>query len=276
MTERSPCNRTDSAESLVARSSARRRRTAAPWAAFLLLETLAATSYAEPQASTKQADPGCAGVLDRDPFLPPPSEVASILASCSDKGLVELGRGVGLIASGDLDGAATAIEAARALLPESPYPLYYTADIQLRRGDHAAAEKTLADVLALRPDFAGAHSLLGDAHAAAGDKQKALSSYRMAIALAPGRAHPHLALGRACLALGEPEHARVALTRALELDPNLLEARYLLGRAFLNAGNLHEGCAVLTSYVHDADGAPDEADRVTRARAILKRFDDES
>src|SRR4030095_4011394 len=98
----------------------------------------------------------------------------------------------------------------------------------------------------------------------------------MGIALPPGGAQPHLVFGRACLALGEPERARVALARAIELDPNLLEARYLLGRAVLNGGNLPEGCAVLTQYVHDANGTPDEADRVTRARAILKRFADES
>jgi tetratricopeptide (TPR) repeat protein len=262
---------------MVAQILARRRRSLAALTALLLATgALTVTSYAEPQASTKEPDAACEALLDRDPFLPPPAEVAAILTSCQDKGLVELGRGVGLLASGDLDGAAAAINAARTLLPESPYPLYYVADLELRRGDFAAAQRTLGNALALRPNFAGAHSLLGDAHAAAGDKAKALSSYRMAIALAPGRAHPHLALGRACLALGEPDHARVALMRALELDPNLLEARYLLGRAYLNAGNLHEGCAVLTGYVHDADGTPDEIDRVTRARAILKRFADES
>ena len=277
MTEHSPCNACDSAESLVAPPLARRRRyLAALTALFLTAGALTVPSYAEPPASTKEPDAGCATLLDRDPFLPPPREVAAILTPCQDKGLAELGRGVGLLASGDLDGAAAAINAARALLPESPYPLYYAADLDLRRGDFAAAEKALGDALALRPDLACAHSLLGDAHVAGGDKAKALSSYRMAIALAPGRAHPHLSLGRACLALGEPDHARVALMRALELDPNLLEARYLLGRAYLNVGNLHEGCAVLTSYVHDANAAPDEADRVTRARAILKRFADQS
>jgi len=244
--------------------------------AIALAILLVTPCSAEPEASTKEPDGGCAAVLDRDPFLPPPSEVAAILTPCADQGLAELGRGVSLIASGDLTGAAPVIDAARKLLPNSPYPLYYAANLQLRGGDAAAAQRTLADALALRPDFAGAHSLLGDAQAATGDKAKALSSYRMAIALAPGRALPHLALGRACLTLGEPDRARVALSRALELDHNLLEARYLLGRAFLNAGNLHEGCAVLTAYIHDAGTAPDEADRVTRARAILKRFADES
>jgi tetratricopeptide (TPR) repeat protein len=234
-------------------------------------------AHAAPEASKDEAGSSghCDSLLDRDPYLPPLAEVAALLTPCPDKGLAELGRGLELLASGDLTGASEAITAAHTLLPNSPYPLFYQADLALRRGDHVAAERALADVLALRPDFAGAHSLLGNAHLAAGDKAKAMSSYRMAIALAPGRAHGHLDLGRACLALGEPEHARVALGRALELDPNLLEARYLLGRAHLNSGHLQEGCAILTAYVHDAAATPEEGDRVTRAKAILSRFADE-
>jgi tetratricopeptide (TPR) repeat protein len=261
-----------------------RPRAAAAWfLGFLARAALvvAIPSGATPSGaqSTKDASPpgsSCDSLLERDPYLPPLDEVAAILTPCSDKGFAELGRGVGLLVSGDLAGATEAIAAARKLLPNSPYPLYYQADLELRRGDHVAAERTLGDALALRPDFAGAHNLLGDAHVAAGEKAKAMSSYRMAIALAPGRAHGHLDLGRACLALGEPEHARVALGRALELDPNLLEARYLLGRAQLNSGHLQEGCAILTAYVNDAQSAPEEGDRVTRARAILRRFSDES
>ncbi len=218
----------------------------------------------------------CGAALESDPYLPSLNDVMRLLASCKSEGWAAFGRGIGLLARGDTAAAESALVAAHELLRDSPYPLYYLADLSLRRGDYTGAQKTLSEVLALRPDFAGAYSLLGAAHLAAGDQDKGLGSLRMAIALAPGRAPAHLELGKAYLAGGEPDHARIALSRALELEPRCYEARYLLGRAHLNSGDLQGGCDVLAEYVREAAAIPAEAERVSRARAILRRFATES
>jgi tetratricopeptide (TPR) repeat protein len=218
----------------------------------------------------------CGAALESDPYLPSLNDVAALLNACKSDGWAAFGRGVGLLARGDTAAAESALVAAHELLRDSPYPLYYLADLSLRRGDYARAQVTLSEALALRPEFAGAHSLMGAVQLAAGDKNKGLGSLRMAIALAPGRAPAHLELGKAYLAGGEPEHARIALSRALELDAHCHEARYLLGRAHLNAGDLRGGCEVLAAYVRDAAVVPGEAERVSRARAILRRFATES
>lgn len=218
----------------------------------------------------------CGAALESDPYLPSLKDVVTLLASCKSDGWSAFGRGLGLLARGDTAAAESALVEAHDLLRDSPYPLYYLADLAMRRGDYARAQTTLSEALAMRPDFAGAHSLLGAVQLAAGDKSKGLGSLRMAIALAPGRAPAHLELGRAYLTGGEPEHARIALARALELDPHCYEARYLLGRATLNAGDLRGGCNILTEYVREAAAVPEEAERVGRARTILKRFATES
>jgi predicted O-linked N-acetylglucosamine transferase (SPINDLY family) len=97
--------------------------------------------------------------------------------------------------------------------------------------------------LALRPDFAEAHSNLGNALKGRGDLEGAIACYRRAVELRPGFAEAHYNLGLALSELGRAEEAIACYRRAVELRPDYAAARNNLGNALKGRGDLEEAVA---------------------------------
>lgn len=86
--------------------------------------------------------------------------------------------------------------------------LLTTANIQLRRGQTADAERAVAEALALRPNDPSALELRGDAQIAREDFPAACESYRAALAAQPTRATAEAKLARAVLRQSEQQRRK--------------------------------------------------------------------
>ena len=89
-----------------------------------------------------------------------------------------------------------------------------------KAGRLADAEARYHQVIALQPDHAGAHHLLGLIAHQVGRHDRAVDWIRQAIVLNPKDPAAHLHLGEAYRALGRVEEAAGFYRRAIELDPD--------------------------------------------------------
>jgi tetratricopeptide (TPR) repeat protein len=233
---------------------------------------LLASAVLSGAVSLAQAVTSCDSLLGEAPYPPSETVAAARVATCTEKPCAMLARGLAHLTSGEVEEAREALAKAAELDPRSPWPSYYLCIVALRSGDTLGAVEAAERTVALAPNLAGAQALLGEARLVAGESEKALGPFRMAIALAPGRARGHLDMGRASITVGKPELAVIALKRAIELDASCHEACFLLARAQMNAGEVAQGCETLKHYLQIADGVTEEAERVERARQLLRRF----
>ncbi len=95
-------------------------------------------------------------------------------------------------------------------------------------------------VLALKPDLAGAHSNLGTALCELGMLEEAESSYRKALAFQPGQAEAHNNLGTLLFEREKPDEAVSCYRNALALKPDYAEAHNNLGAALFRLGDLKD------------------------------------
>ncbi|MDQ2799308.1 MAG: E3 binding domain-containing protein, partial [Armatimonadota bacterium] len=86
--------------------------------------------------------------------------------------------------------------------------LLSTANIQLRRGQIAEAERAINESLTLRPNDPGALELRGDAQIARDDYTAACESFRAALAVQPSRATAEAKLARAILRQSEQQRRK--------------------------------------------------------------------
>jgi len=86
--------------------------------------------------------------------------------------------------------------------------LLSTANIQLRRGQIAEAERAINESLTLRPNDPGALELRGDAQLARDDYAAACESFRAALAVQPSRATAEAKLARAILRQSEQQRRK--------------------------------------------------------------------
>ncbi|MDQ6647109.1 MAG: tetratricopeptide repeat protein, partial [Pseudomonadota bacterium] len=130
------------------------------------------------------------------------------------------------------DGAAAsalkALNSAMAQSPGHPEVLRLFSILHTRAQRHADAINALQQALTQWPDYALAHSDLGNAQQATGDMTAAFASWRRACSLAPTAPMPWFNLGRNLQQHGDTDAAITALQTAHQLAPDFLPALILL------------------------------------------------
>ncbi|HEY0758713.1 MAG TPA: tetratricopeptide repeat protein [Acidisarcina sp.] len=120
---------------------------------------------------------------------------------------LHLAYGVALASLSKYDEAAEQMQQELLISPSSEWPNIRLAWIALRQHRAADALTPARRAVALAPDSAEAHYLLGRASLESGDPNTALDELRKADKIAPGSAEVHFALGRAYSKAGQPERA---------------------------------------------------------------------
>ncbi|PPR19907.1 MAG: Beta-barrel assembly-enhancing protease [Alphaproteobacteria bacterium MarineAlpha10_Bin2] len=111
----------------------------------------------------------------------------------------------------------------------------------LGKFDEAVASYRRA--LAIKPDYASAHSNLGNALRGLGKLDEAVDSYHKALAIKPDFAEAHSNLGNSLRVLGKFEEAVASYHKALTIKPDIAEAHSDLGNALKDLGRPAEGVA---------------------------------
>ncbi|OUV60213.1 MAG: hypothetical protein CBC82_08750, partial [Cellvibrionales bacterium TMED122] len=122
--------------------------------------------------------------------------------------------------------------------------------------------------IALKPDFAEAHSNLGVTLKELGRLDEAETSYKQAIALKPDLTEAHSNLGNTFKELGRLDDAEASLRQAIALKPDYAEAHSNLGVTLKELGRLDDAEA---SYRKAITLKPDYAE-AHRHLAVVKNF----
>jgi tetratricopeptide (TPR) repeat protein len=139
--------------------------------------------------------------------------------------------------------ARQALDAALRLVPEHPEVLRLYGLLHARAQRHDEALAVLQRVVAQWPDYALAHSDLGNVQQARGSVEAAFASWRQACTLAPAAPMPWFNLGRNLQQHGDTAAAIDALAQAHELAQDFLPALILLADALVHAGRFDEADA---------------------------------
>lgn len=189
------------------------------------------------------------------------------------------------IRDGSEAAARQAIDAALALAPEHPEALRILGILHVRAQRPADALAVLQHVLAQWPDYALAHSDLGNVQQTLGDIDGAFASWRTACALAPQAPMPWFNIGRNLQQRGDTHAAIDALEQAYALAADCLPALILLGDALVHAGRfdqadaryraalaLHQACGDAWRGLANIKTRPlSVADREALAKALQER-----
>ena len=118
----------------------------------------------------------------------------------------------------------------------------------------------------MKPDYAEAHSNLGNTLQALGKLEEAEASYTQAIALKPDYAEAHSNLGATLQELGKLEEAEASYRQAIFLKPDFAEAHSNLGATLKELGRLEEAEA---SYLQAIALKPDYAEAHSNLCRVL-------
>jgi predicted O-linked N-acetylglucosamine transferase (SPINDLY family) len=180
--------------------------------------------------------------------------------------LVSLGEA--LRQKGELAEAITALRQAVMAQPNIPDGHYALGSALFAAGDPQAAQEFGATI-ALRPDFAPAHSALANTQCAAKEWARAAGTFRQAVVLRPDFAEAYSGLGNALSNLGQMDSAISAFRRAISLKPALAQAHGLLGVALSTCGEMDEAIASLRQA---AALAPEDASIQNNLGSALQKI----
>jgi predicted O-linked N-acetylglucosamine transferase (SPINDLY family) len=165
--------------------------------------------------------------------------------------------GLGTFRAGRLEEAEASFRALLAVEPDHAPSHHLLGVIAFARGRSADALSSLARATALDPHLAQAQNDLGAVLQLEGRNEEALAAYRRALTLEPRHPMFHFNLGSALQASGALAAAIAAYRAALALEPRYSAARVNLGNALLDQGRLEEA---RTTYRAARDGEPENAD----------------
>jgi len=156
----------------------------------------------------------------------------------SDSTLVYYFLGLHERQMGNLDGAQAALWQALLRDPENAALRVEMAETFLDQGDYAHAEEWYRGAVEVAPDNIEFHLLLVHFYLDHLYRvpEEGLPAAQAAVALAPNDARAHDLLGQACHLAGRPAEGEQALLQALTLDPDLVSAHYHLGSLYASTG----------------------------------------
>ncbi len=173
----------------------------------------------------------------------PPSGAQPRLAGLAPAAVQQLQVAAHAIRDGAESAARQILDGVLAMTPEHPEALRLYGILHARAHRHAEAQAVLRRAIAQWPDYALAHSDLGNVQQASGNVEAAFVSWRQACALAPDAAMPWFNLGRNLQLQGDTDAAIEALARTHGLAPDFLPALILLGDALVHAGRFDDADA---------------------------------
>jgi tetratricopeptide (TPR) repeat protein len=150
-------------------------------------------------------------------------------------------------------------DAARFHSPEGDHRidvLLLMAGAHARRGESEQAEADLQRAVAVAPDSAPLHILLGHTHLARGDSMGAVAAYRDAAARAPEDPESRYLIGLILANLDSIDAAREALLASLSLEPLQPAAELALGMLEQRANRLEDAVRHFTTLVALAPDEP--------------------
>jgi tetratricopeptide (TPR) repeat protein len=121
---------------------------------------------------------------------------------------------------------------------------YDRAKVCTSQGDLSAAVLAYEAAVVFAPDFAEAHSNLGNLYLQSGRRDDALHAYTTAIRANPDLAPVYCNLATVLIELERYDEAIAASETALRLTPDLYEAHVNLCRAYRRSGRNHEALVV--------------------------------
>ncbi len=124
-----------------------------------------------------------------------------------------------------------------------PIALHLMGVVALQVGQNQSAVDLITQALVVKPDYADAHSNLGNALKALGRLDEAVASYEKAIACNPKFVSAHYNLGNGLHELGRLEDAVASYRQALTIKPDYADASTNLGNVYNELGQLDEAVA---------------------------------
>ncbi|MGH8182612.1 MAG: tetratricopeptide repeat-containing sulfotransferase family protein [Rhodanobacteraceae bacterium] len=121
--------------------------------------------------------------------------------------------------------------------------------VELRAGQTADAERTLASVAALAPDSVEVVRWLGVIAQVKGDQAKALDCFRRVMTVWPNDSALHVGLGIALFMTGAVDDGLAHLRKACELAPSAASAWFNLGEALKQDAHTEESIEALRKAV---------------------------
>jgi Flp pilus assembly protein TadD len=170
----------------------------------------------------------------------------------------------------NLSGAAYSLDKALSSQPDFLPAMALMAEVELRQGASAKAEKRARDVLALSPKRAVGHSLLGDIALAKGQLPAALDNYRRAHQAEPST-DTLLRLFRTSLKQDGGKPAQQLAEQWLKAHPKDLAVQKVLADSFAANGNF---AVARTRYETVLKLVPDDAEVLNNLANVLLRLKD--
>lgn len=156
--------------------------------------------------------------------------------------------GVGLMAIGDMPGAAEALAEADRLEPERPLTLLALGLARINRKEFADAKTALTSSLELDPASVEAIAALAEAEAGLGEYDAAAKRVGAALERAPGSATAQLVMGLVLMERREYAAAKDALLKAAAADPDSPKAIYQLSLVYARLGDDAAAAAYVERY----------------------------
>jgi tetratricopeptide (TPR) repeat protein len=174
---------------------------------------------------------------------------------------------------GAYDNAKTAFEKAEALAPTNPALPFTLAQLEIAKGNAAAAEADLGKAITLKRDYTQAIFLLSQLQAQEGKAKEALQAAEAAAYFAPNDPTVLFQVGILRSANGNTDGAIQALQKAIQVNPQYANAHFFLGVMYATKGQLDKALGELQAVAgFSADNAKAVASDIQTLQAGKNPF----
>lgn len=146
---------------------------------------------------------------------------------------------------GAYENAKASFDSATKLSPTNPTIPFVLAQLEIAKGDAAAAEQDLIQAITLKHDYTQAIFLLSQLQAQQGKAAEALQAAEAAAYFAPNDPTVLFQVGILRSANGNTDGAIAALAKAVQVNPQFANARFFLGVMYALKGDFEKATAEL-------------------------------